>query len=413
MGRALLILSIAMFFLFGMVQVSEWGRMKIVADRNNAHVEQAQALYIASSVADMVIEDLRINFGNRNNISLQNYLGGAGTVEVYDMDSPIIPASSSVTTLGPYQVLLMARGEYEGAVRNIEVLLSLPAFSKYAYFTNQEVMSGGSKIYFYDDDKISGPTHTNGTFSMMGSPVFNGEVTSANMWIDSGGAGDPIFNKGFEVLTEPIELPGAAQLNMLVDEGINGGHQYDMDITLRFNENGTVSVSKGIGRNATPYETITLSSFNGVISSNQRIHMQGVIDGQVTVHAKEDIVITGDLKYKDDPRSTKSDDVLGIVGEKDVIVDRKAHKADGQKDVNIEATIMALGESFRVDGYNEREDKGTIHLLGGIVQNRRGPVGQTNGNGYAKDYNYDGRLRSIFPPFYPRASRFSIVYWNE
>lgn len=154
---------------------------------------------------------------------------------------------------------------------------------------------------------------------------------------------------------------------MLVDEGVHGGRQYDMDITLQFNESGTVTVSKGIGGDAIPYETITLSSFNGVISSNQKIHMQGVVDGQVTVHAKNDIVITGDLTYKDDPRTTNSDDILGIVGEQDVIIDKNAHRADGSSDLSIEASIMALGESFRVEDYWDG-DRGSLYLLGGIVQ---------------------------------------------
>lgn len=418
MGRALLILSLGMFTLFGITQISEFGRMKVIANRNNTQAKQAQALYIASSVADMAIQRLRDNYSNRDDIQINGYLDGEGSVKIYDTNSSSLPPTSSVSSLDQYEVLLMCEGKYKGQIRNIEILLTIPSFSRYAYFTNLERMANGQRIYFYDNDVINGPVHTNGVFSMYGSPTFNGEVTSIGDWEGSGRNGrrlstdKPQFNKGFSILDGPIELPDASQLNELKDESIRNGIHYDKNLILEF-EGDKVVVSERLWTGGARWlETRDLSSFNGIISSSGKIYMRGVVDGQVTVHAQDDVVITGDLKYKDDPLTTPSNDILGIISEKNVIVDKNAHRAEGYKDLQIDATIMALDESFTVEDYTNGS-RGTLNLLGGIVQQRRGAVGLVSGEGYSKNYRYDARLSKIYPPFFPRASRFDIVYWNE
>ncbi len=126
----------------------------------------------------------------------------------------------------------------------------------------------------------------------------------------------------------------------------------------------------------------------------------------------------GDLKYSQDPeQNPESTDLLGIISEGDVIVDENAHQDSGSKDLEINASIMALEESFEVENYNNGSYRGDLKLVGGLQQEKRGAVGTFGGwngqTGFSKDYSYDNRLLSISPPFYPRASTFSQKYWKE
>ena len=80
---------------------------------------------------------------------------------------------------------------------------------------------------------------------------------------------------------------------------------------------------------------------------------------------------------------------------------------------------MALGNSFTVEDWNQGPPKGTLTVLGGIIQDYRGPVGtfnpstNTKVSGYTKNYQYDARLMTNPPPFYPTTGDYVIVSWQE
>jgi hypothetical protein len=83
------------------------------------------------------------------------------------------------------------------------------------------------------------------------------------------------------------------------------------------------------------------------------------------------------------------------------------------------ATIMALKYSFTVENYASGTPRGTLVLYGGLIQERRGPVGSYSGasgqllTGYAKDYTYDPRLRDTPPPGFPTTGTVKKVSWEE
>jgi hypothetical protein len=71
--------------------------------------------------------------------------------------------------------------------------------------------------------------------------------------------------------------------------------------------------------------------------------------------------------------------------------------------LQIDAAIVASNDSFLVQDYDSGPALGVLTIDGGMIQAFRGPVAtSTNGGsvvtGYAKDYNYDGRLRALSPP---------------
>jgi len=160
---------------------------------------------------------------------------------------------------------------------------------------------------------------------------------------------------------------------------------------------------------------------NGVIYCDDAIGgLQGVIGGKHTIATApgRDITITGNLTLADSPATNPSStDVLGLVAQNIVL-----SKASG--DLTVEAIMMAGGETSNGSIYNQYwhttpRQQGTFHLLGGLLQSQRGPVGQFSSSsgtvisGYTKDYHYDERLLDIPPPYFPTTGKFIRVGWQR
>jgi hypothetical protein len=87
------------------------------------------------------------------------------------------------------------------------------------------------------------------------------------------------------------------------------------------------------------------------------------------------------------------------------------------KNPNFYAALLTVQHSVRVQNYQYGNDSGmgTLHITGAIAQKYRGIVGLINTSGYAKDYNYDQRLKYDSPPKFlnPVASAWQVVTWAE
>lgn len=74
------------------------------------------------------------------------------------------------------------------AQRTLQAYIQQEPFSRYAYFTSQEIGRDANGnpvvIRFVDHDQITGPAHTNGYFTFAGHPKFSETVRSANMGPD-------------------------------------------------------------------------------------------------------------------------------------------------------------------------------------------------------------------------------------
>ena len=107
--------------------------------------------------------------------------------------------------------------------------------------------------------------------------------------------------------------------------------------------------------------------------------------------------------------------MLGICSENNVII---ANNAANNSNISVHASIFSRTGGFTAEDYNTRPVSGTIHLVGGIQQYQRGPVGQfLSGSviihGFQKNYRYDERLMYEEPPFYPRTRNLEILSWYE
>jgi hypothetical protein len=311
-------------------------------------------------------------------------------------------------------------------------------FAEYAYFTDNEKTPSGSNIYWISGDSAGinvldtmngGKVHTNDVMRIDGSPVFFGKVTTElGKTLQSGS--NPVFKGGYESGVH-IDMPG--DYNLIAANKAGGWYRNNVpDIYLTFYSNGRMGYKYTSGGSDSATVDLLSPTFNGlVVITNSNIHMKGTVNGYVTVAAlqgtggtsKGNVWIDDDVKYNVDPRVNPfaADDYLGIVADNNVwITDNDPNNTNG---IDIQASIMARKGSFGAQNYADRHVPGGGHvsgqcrLLGGVIQDTRGPLGTHDGDvktsGFWRVYSYDGRMATTYPPFFPMTKQFKIYTWWE
>jgi len=404
-----------MFIVVGIVQSGINNRSSVLPQRSMNYQEELHVTNVVNSGMDYALREIINDQSWTDGLSSDDYLGASVNISVYDQGSADIPANN-IPVWDQYTLLVHGVAEYEGQVSRSELYLRKDSFSKYSYFTDYEP----SNIYFIWSDELSGPVHSNGRFNIAGDPTFYGKVTSPQDWhgytyMDN----NPNFFGGSDFSADRRDPPTMFSLNKLKNDAGSNGLTFDNEVRLEFRDNKELFVTEKTGGSwsgASQY-TVDLSMYNGVISSSEEISIRGTVDGQYTIHSENDIRINGDIRYNKDPAEhSDSSDLLGIVSEKEVVIDDNAHRHEGYSDLTIHASIMALDKSFNAEDYNRGGGRGDLNLLGGIVQQQRGPMGTFSGgsirSGFNKQYEYDERLLRMNPPSFPRESFFSIVHWH-
>jgi hypothetical protein len=82
----------------------------------------------------------------------------------------------------------------------------------------------------------------------------------------------------------------------------------------------------------------------------------------------------------------------------------RQYNSGSSEQIQVYASIQTLQHSFLVQNYTEGSFQGKLTVYGSIAQNYRGIVGQNGGGGtgYLKNYNYDPRLVTQSPPYFPQ-----------
>lgn len=164
------------------------------------------------------------------------------------------------------------------------------------------------------------------------------------------------------------------------------------------------------------YEYLLSSDAYGC--KNGDVFVKGTVKGQVTVAAENYVYVVGDVTYKDD-----STDILGLVGQNAVWVWNPINSSGNTLLSNngrtIEAALLSVAHTVQVQNFRYGGNRGTLHITGAIAQKFRGPVGTGNSSGvvtgYAKDYNYDPRLRYTAPPKFlsPVTTTYGVTTWMD
>jgi hypothetical protein len=183
-----------------------------------------------------------------------------------------------------------------------------------------------------------------------------------------------------------------------------------------------------------PIDRLYNANAKGVIHFGGNVGVSGTLNGRITLYATGSLVLLDDIRYANDPVKGVCRDILGMISGKDIVIADNALNTpqkltssttnftnlDDTKDFTIHGVMMALGSSFRVQNYNNTNGpnatnncapstingRGCIYLSGGIIQQARGPVGQSSGEGFAKRYSYDKCAVVNPPPYFPTTGRF-------
>jgi hypothetical protein len=202
------------------------------------------------------------------------------------------------------------------------------------------------------------------------------------------------------------------------------------------------------------------TNFKGVIYVDGKVILDGVIRGRVTVAAAGNIIFGDDVTYFQNPatRDCAFGDIAGYFSGQSIMVSNNTLNAPQTLNNNgslntspvgtfrsyaptndetihgFFLTLRTFGAEENSLGSNTDQDcliggtfqsgRGCLRTYGGIIQERRGAVGLTSGEGYIKRYEYDVCGATNPPPYYPTTgvfvrnrfyeldpTRFSVAGW--
>ncbi|MBU1650846.1 DUF4900 domain-containing protein [bacterium] len=400
MGRFTLILVVGFTIVAGILRLNHNRLSGDAQELSNDQYLEATARNITNSMVNISLNEIRSNYGWDEGFTNLSLMDGHGNVTIVD--------ATVDTTLASDHLRITTTGNICGESRTAVVEVRRTPFSEFAYFSNTE-----PPIFFITGDTLRGPIHTNGKFHISGNPVFYGLVSSVGAgWV---GTGSPQFIGGTQFGSAQLDLP--VDLSVIQGKAASAGMLFSGETYVEFISDGTFNWEVYTGATLDSSGNTVLSATNGVIATDNSkdIHVKGTLDGQATVLADGDILIDDDILYAADPLvDPTSDDILGLIAMHDVVV---SATTANMTNCTIYASIMALHKSFYVEKYNQGGPRGTLAVIGGIIQEKRGPVGTawytTIRSGYSKNYRYDARFYKRAPPFYPILSRTSIISWYE
>ncbi len=297
----------------------------------------------------------------------------------------------------------------DGYVVSTEMRLRRLAFSNFAQFV--DYWDPNVAVH---NDELNGRFHANTTINVSSSrgvkPKFNGKVTTASYDVKMAGP-FPVFDQkaiflgGLETGVKEIRLP-KTNLPFLSDSTIseNQWHRLTEESWLHFRGDGTYSWrSKSAEKEQK--QLLPNLPFYIIGEEDARLHVKGVLRGQILIYAADRIIIDDDLIYSRHPEAaTDADDFLGLVSEKDIEI---AHPdITGPGDLHIHASIYAKSR-FRVRHLQGKNDA-TLYIYGSLTA---GSISATEPR-YATHITFDKRLESRRPPNFPMSDRYELKDWD-
>ena len=377
------------------------------------YYEMEQARYIASSAANIAVG------------SICKDTGWTPSNTSFDMNGGTFSFQKKRSIVGiQQQVKVICLGEFKGYRDSTVITLTLGRFSEFAFYSQIE-----NNLYWITGDTCWGPLHSQQRLNVSGSPVFMSKVTTKN-GINKGNNDNPVFNGGY---TTGVNISLPADFTPLKIDATSAGKVWsNSDIYIEFRGDGKIVVRNG-SWTATPttYNSLSALSSNGVLlCDNGNLHIKGKVSGKMTIGAtgssgasKGNVYVDSSITYAHNPllpdghtTDESCPDMLGIISDNNVIVSNNTNNANG---VTIHGSIMARKGGLTAENYNQGSPRGTLTVVGGIQQNNREPVGTFNSStnqiqtGYQKNYKFDKRFASAYPPSYPQREKFNVLSWYD
>lgn len=298
--------------------------------------------------------------------------------------------------------------------------------ARYSWFTNLEANRGGTGTTWSTGDTSWGPAHTNDKFNISGSPVFMKKATAwqsavpkKNTAVWAGG-----YEWGFKI-PYPTSL---ADFVAAATDSVNGRSIVGQDAYLEFRTDSTIRLRvPGTGYDSTFGNASTFSKNGAFAVLRANLYVSGTLVGDLAVGAVAagagaggNVYITGDIKYKTDPRvNPASTDKLGLYAENDVTVTYDNSNPPAYQNRRVDGSIFSLTGEFNVQDHNKWAPRGTLTTFGAMMQYYRGAIGVINPgsgtllSGYYKNFRYDERLATSPPKYFPAMGRYSLYAWRE
>ncbi len=313
----------------------------------------------------------------------------------------------------------------------------------YEYLTNFETTRFDQIIWFWSPDTMWGPVRSNDAIGIKISPHFYGQVISSGDDFVRMNIGAPHFEYEPILNAPPYPFPESyPHLIQRANPRISDQDGTMMTrIALRAGD-GIQFYQRRLGRHGDEELIRSIEPSNDrVIYVDGQVEIEGIFTGRATIYSSGDMWLINDIRYEgaredngrfsDMPTINSLNHVreqmfrmrhmLGLVSEKNIIIkDNLANgkengfanggnQGNGRHSIIINAALIALGESFTFEHQNddferyqgpEPDERGIIHLTGGVTQYRRGYTHRSNhgGTGYRRDFLYDFRLATTAPP---------------
>ncbi len=181
--------------------------------------------------------------------------------------------------------------------------------------------------------------------------------------------------------------------------------------------------------------------FKGIIFVTGKVIVSGVVHGRVTVAATGNIIFGDDITYfQGQTRDCATGDIAGYFSGQSLLVSNNTINAPQTINTNgsistapsgtfrsysqqTDETIHGFFLTLKTYGAEENDlgadntercliggsfnaGRGCLVTFGGIIQEKRGAVGLTSGEGYVKRYQYDACGATDPPPYYPTTGVF-------
>ncbi|MCE9601598.1 MAG: hypothetical protein K8S21_05200 [Gemmatimonadetes bacterium] len=279
---------------------------------------------------------------------------------------------------------------------------------------------------------------TSGTGSHAAFKTFNHHTGSSNSsdqrpWAVNNGTQRTCYLGGSNILNDWTATPGS----FLATDSLGSWRAWTGTVDTRVS-----TVRPADAAYLWPISRALNPNFKGVIHVTGKVAISGKVRGNITLAATNEIIIADNITYVTNPGGTvpcnsPTRDILGLFSGTSIIVADNLINAPMKptsagtyrtwanrgSDEYIHAVLLAL-DQFTVENYNvdptDVEDcqgannaRGCLFLSGGIIQNTRGPVGQTNGRGYIKRYQYDACAGANPPPYFPTTGHFVRGHYYE
>jgi len=305
----------------------------------------------------------------------------------------------------------------------------LRSFASYQHLTHLEVTKFGEIIWFWHKDTLFGRVHSNDYLGIKYSPRFFGRVTTSKHKFKELQA-NAKFKYPPEFNVPKIVFPKTARAVRNNAEIISTDNSQTMvRLVLKGDQGCEVwKWQRGVDPDefAKLDRTIRDISWKAIFVDGE-CEVEGQLSGNLTIGSTGDMLLIDNIQYIGSDANNGRLPAgmmhrLGLVSEKNVLIKNnlKNGRLNGFKSfpndvnrhsININASIVALNESFTFEQQNDEwdlyqgpgpDERGVIYLTGSVAQWRRGYVHRRNhnGTGYEKAYVYDSRLDEQPPPYF-------------